>query len=663
MRAPILAILDLSRNHLDEGARTFVDETTSAFTGNSPGASMGAPYMYGRRFGTGSEGDWERELTMMLRQSARTLRLLGGSCLGICLTVSTAWSQIVTNAADNARTGWYPDQASLTPLLVSSPSFGKRFETSLIGSVYAQPLIANNTLFVVTEQNWATRIDPETGLVQWRRQLSTPWNPNDLGCGDLTPWIGTTGTPAIDVSSNTAYFFSKTYASGTSGLAAWDAHALDIITGQERPGFPVRIQGTASNNPSQLFNPTQQMQRTGVLLMDGVFYGGFGAHCDISPWQGWVVGVSVSGQIKVMWDARSGTDPSGAGIWQSGGGLVSDGSGYIVFATGNGGSPGSRIPGNNPPADLADCVVRLQVQIDGTLQATDFFAPYDAASNLDPNDIDLGSGTPVALPSAFFGTSTFPRLIAMIGKQGYLYVMNRDSFGGCQEGPGRRDAVINRIGLLGGVWSRPAVWPGDGGYIYFPTASPGNTPSEPGGPFFMMKYGIDGGGSPTFTVAGSSADTFGFGSGAPVVTSNGTTSGSALVWTIFDQDPTGVNAELRAYDAVPQGGAPVLRWSAPIGTTSKFASPGIAYGRVYVGNRDGLVSSFGPPPIQLTVDKNSATGSVSLRWSGGNAPYTLTQAQDADFKLNPTTLVDHQAVTSFEDPTLNNGTTYYYIVR
>jgi len=599
----------------------------------------------------------------MIRRDSRVLPVAVLAWCAALVASGLAWAQIVTNAADPARTGWYSDEASLTPALVSGANFATRFETVLTGSVYVQPLVANNTLFVVTEQNWAARLDPETGRVQWSRQLEVPWNPADIGCNDLTPWVGTTGTPAIDVSTNTAYFFSKTYASGTSGAAAWDAHAIDIITGNERPGFPVRIHGTATNNPQQLFDPTQQMQRPGVLLMNGVFYGGFGSHCDIPPWQGWVVGVSVSGQIKVMWDDRSGSDPAGGGIWQSGGGLVSDGPGSIIFASGNGGDPGSPIPGNTPPADLADCVVRLQVQGDGTLTATDFFAPYDAATNLEPNDIDLGSATPVALPSAYFGTATFPRLIAMIGKQGYLYVMNRDSFGGCQEGPGNTDNVINRIGLIGGVWSRPAVWPGDGGYLYFPTESPGNTANEPGYWFFAMKYGLDGGGKPTFTTAGRSSDTFGFGSGAPVVTSNGTASGTALVWAEFDQGASGTNAQLRAYDPIPQSSTMPLRFSTGIGTSSKFASPGIAYGRVYVGNRDGHVLSFGPPLIQLTVDKSKATGSVTLQWTGGNPPYTLTRAQDADFKVNPTTLVDHQPVTSASDPVLNDGLSYFYIVR
>ena len=41
----------------------------------------------------------------------------------------------------------------------------------------------------------------------------------------------------------------------------------------------------------------------------------------------------------------------------------------------------------------------------------------------------------------------------------------------------------------------------------------------------------------------------GFGSSAPVVTSNGTTDGSALVWVVWMADGSGQGAELRAYDA------------------------------------------------------------------------------------------------------------------
>ena len=568
------------------------------------------------------------------------------------LAFDPAFAAVVTNASDTSRTGWYPDQASLTPALVAGAGFTQRFSTPIQGQVYAQPLVANNTLFVATEENWIYRLDPETGQIQWSRQVAPPWNPADIACDDLTPWIGITGTPVIDTATNTAYFFSKTYASGTAGPATWFAHAVDIIRGNDRPGFPVEIKGTAQNG-GQLFDATDELQRPGLLLLNGVVYAAFGGHCDISPWQGWIVGVSTSGQIKAMWTARATLDGDGAAIWQSGGGLISDGPGRILFATGNGGAPTSPIPGNSPPDDLGESVVRLAVQADGTLQAVDFFTPFDA-QNMDDFDLDLGSGGPMAFPDAHFGTAAHPHLAIEVGKTGTVYMLDRDNLGGCQEGPLATDNVINEVGSSGGVWSRPSVWPGDGGYVFFPAAD---------GPLQFFQYGLDAVGQPTLTLAGLSSDDFGFGSSATIVTSNGTATGSALVWVIYMPDGSGTNAELRAYDPIPSGGIGVPSYSASVGTASKFNPPGAANGRIYVGARDGNVLMFGPTLISLTVGVNAATGSVHLQWSGGNAPYTLERAEDPDFKVNRTVLLDHQTATSFDDPVAGGGTNFYYRVR
>jgi hypothetical protein len=582
---------------------------------------------------------------------ARTKRI-SPILLAVALLMAPRLAAAATNAADDRRTGWYPDEASLSPALVSGAGFAQRFSTPVQGQVYAQPLVYKNSLFVATEENWIYRMDPESGAIAWARQVATPWNPADIGCGDLTPWIGITGTPVIDEATDTAYFFSKTYASGTSGPAAWYAHAVSVITGEERPNFPVLIQGVAQNGP-QSFTPADELQRPGLLLMNGVVYAGFGGHCDIAPWQGWIVGVSTSGQIKAFWTSRATLNGNGAAIWQSGGGIVSDGPGRIIVATGNGGAPNRPTPGTTPPADLGESVVRLAVQGDGTLHAMDFFAPFNAAL-LDTVDGDLGSGGPTALPEAYFGTATYPRLALEIGKQGLLYVLDRDNLGGCAEGPSAKDAVINEIPGLSGVWARPSAWPGDGGYAYFPTN---------GAPLRFMKYQLDGLGKPTFALAASTADNFGFGSSSTVVTSNGTAAGSALVWTVWLQDGTGANAKLRAYAAVPSGTTPVLKFEAPVGTGAKFNPPGIGYGRVYVGTRDGFVLGFGPTALQLSIDKNVASGSLHVAWSGGNAPFTLLRAEDPNFRVNPVVLVDHQAVTTFDDAVLGNATTYYYEVR
>ena len=256
--------------------------------------------------------------------------------------------------------------------------------------MYAQPLISNGTLLVATETNNIYGLDPATGTQRWTRNLGIWWNPADLGCGDLTPSIGVTGTPVVDPATNTMYLLSKTYVSGTSGPAAWYAHAVDIATGAERPNFPVLIDGTATNDPTQTFNPTKQLQRPGLLLMGGVVYAAFGAHCDSSPYSGWIAGISNAGSLTTLWTAAS-QSGGGAGIWQAGSGPVSDGPGQIILSTGNGKVAAAPTPGATPPTALGEAVVRLTVQGDGSLKATDFFAPYDAAS-LNGWDADLGSG-------------------------------------------------------------------------------------------------------------------------------------------------------------------------------------------------------------------------------------------------------------------------------
>src|SRR6202011_4177190 len=109
--------------------------------------------------------------------------------------------------------------------------------------------------------------------------LGTPWNPADLNCTDLTPHIGVTSTPVIDPATKTAYLTHKTYVSGSTGPARWYMDAIDLAKGTERAGFPVELSGAAQNQPAMTFEPTHQMQRPGLLLMNGVIYAGFGSQC------------------------------------------------------------------------------------------------------------------------------------------------------------------------------------------------------------------------------------------------------------------------------------------------------------------------------------------------------------------------------------------------
>lgn len=447
-------------------------------------------------------------------------------------TPASASATGITNASEDLRTGWYPSESAITPELVTGGTFGREWTADVEGQVYAQPLLDGSTLLVATEENKVYGLNPANGEQKWASSLGTPWNPGEISCGDLAPAVGVTGTPVIDPTTNTAYLTHKTYASGDSGTVRWYMDAIDMSTGKEQSGFPVELSGSAQNAPSQHFDAKDELQRPGLLLMEGVVYAGFGSDCDYTPFQGWIFGVTESGVVKARWTSES--EESGGGIWQSGAGLTSDGPGTMLISTGNGETPDAPTLGTEPPGTLGESIVRLRVQPNGELKATEFFAPYDAAV-LDSWDADFASGGVTGLPHEYegknyFGTESIPDLAVAVGKDGYVYLLNRNKLGGIGEGPGGSDNVVQRLGPYGGVWSRPGVWPGEGGWVYIPTASDGETAGGSSGNLRVYSYGVSGTGSPTLSLQGTSAEAFGFSSGAPVITSTGTKSGSALVW-------------------------------------------------------------------------------------------------------------------------------------
>src|SRR5258708_6209034 len=184
----------------------------------------------------------------------------------------------LTSTADDLRTGWYPNQPALDPVLVAGPGLGRLWQTTLPFSpgeqIYAQPLVKGSTVLIVTEANSVYALEAQTGAIKAQRSLGTAFRAADIGATDLVPTIGITGTPVIDDATNTAYFFNKQYLQDLPmtdpSNVAWFAHAVDVDTLVERAGFPVTIAGAAANDPSAAFTPFTPHQRTALLLMDGV---------------------------------------------------------------------------------------------------------------------------------------------------------------------------------------------------------------------------------------------------------------------------------------------------------------------------------------------------------------------------------------------------------
>jgi hypothetical protein len=330
-----------------------------------------------------------------------------------------------------------------------------------------------------------------------------------------------------------------------------------------------------------------------------------------------------------MWSSEENdTGYQGAGIWQSGSAPVVDANGDIFVSTGNGDIPTSAEPGSDTAStNYGEAVIELHTNNSGLLEPVDFFIPDDAIS-LNSQDGDLGSGGPVALPASM-GTTGDPTPMVVDGKSGILYVLNMNDLGGYEQGAGATDAVESENTPGGGVWGKPSVWPGDGGYVYMATA--GLAPFDAGSGSLEVFQRTDTNGTLTLPVVGSTSNSgnlFGFGSGSPVITSTSSTANSALVWIIHDSSSTGYDSQLEAFDAVPENpgsnGTLEQVWSSPTFTSTIFSQPAVNNGILYVGTKDGTLLGFGALPSSTPVLAGSDLSFPSTIVAQASAPMTET---------------------------------------
>jgi hypothetical protein len=560
--------------------------------------------------------------------AAAGLALVAAAVLPVVHTAA-ARADEVTVSQDNLRTGWDPNEPGLEPASdggpVGSASFGQLFEDHLNGQIYAQPIVAGQTVIAATETNHVYAVNSVTGAVEWSDYLG-PAQPSTVpNCHDLTPDVGVTSTPVYDPTTGTVYVVAVVHSGAATAPPAIDVFALDAQTGAIRPGWPVPIQGSPYNDPGVKFNPLTERQRAGLLLLDGSIYVGFASYCDYLPYAGYVAGVSTTSRKVLLWSDEAGVTDNQGGIWQGGGGLMSDGSGRIFVATGNGVSPPAG-SGASAPQALGDSVVRLSVGANGELTPADFFSPANAPA-LDSGDEDFGSGGPVGLP---FGTGSVPDLLVQAGKDGRVFLLNRDDLGGREQGPGGTDEVVSQTGPYGGQWGHPAAFGPDAtvgastsdDYVYYVGAND---------QMRYLQFGQNGS-TPELTDVANSSTTFGYSSGSPVVTSNGDDPASAVVWEVYAKDVTGAGGTLEAFPAAPGSSCTAAAqctispiWSAPIGTVTNFPVPATDSGRVYVGTRDGSLFGFGSPDAAPLSGAPLNFGQVRVG-KPGSATATFTAA-------------------------------------
>ena len=520
----------------------------------------------------------------------------------------TANGAVVTNRYDNVRSGANTSEKILTVASVSGGKFGLLFSRVVDGHVYAQPLYLpnltiggamHNVVFVATEANTVFAFDADNASAStplWSKSLGTPMRtypgienqpvvaPNTVSCRDMYPQTGITSTPVIDQASGRMYVVSKNFENNTYSQRL---HALDVLTGQDLAGGPVALAGSVAgtapdgNGTTVTFDPAHHLNRPGLLLAGGNIYIAFSSHCDDQPYHGWIfvhAADTLAQRTVYCTTPNGGTETSGApnaglgGIWQSGMGLVADGS-DIYFAAGNG-----AFDTTNKGSQLGISVGRMQLTSTG-LKAMDWFTPSNAKAM---NDQDLDYTTaPVLLPS--------PRVIVMGGKDGLLNVLDPTNLG---KFSASANNVIQQITVGGHSHGGPVYWNGPSGPTIYLWPE-GST---------LRAYRFTGNKLNTTAVSQYNSDAPTHPGGTVSLSANGSTAGTGIVWATFTStkiDTTSghqgdawhylVPGAFYAFDANNLG-TPI--WTSianksrdDLGNLAKFNAPTVANGKVYVASQ------------------------------------------------------------------------------
>ncbi len=471
---------------------------------------------------------------------------------------------------------------------------------------------------------------------------------------DISPIYGITGTPVIDLPNNRMFLVALT-AETVNGVTDFvqRLHAINLSDGTDQvTPYTIGItSGTNTNttsiytygsgdgsvtdpynntgNPVVQFNALRDNQRSALSLVNGTLYVSWAGHSDDFPYHGWVVSWNVSSLTTAGFQLSgvlcTSPDGGGAGIWGGGGGLSfdPDEANTFYFETGNGFGATSGITlnaqGFPTGGSLYEAVVKVVTDSTSSptnqnvngwgFKVTDYFVPYNQAA-LDNADQDLGSGSALVLPDSA-GIPGAPHLLVAAGKQGVIYLINRDNMGhydpandhvlnAVPNGNGNNTPPVNVVGVL----STPVYYNNTlyyvGGY------------SGPSVSFSISSSGT------LIPKSQTAANSFGYLPGSPSLSSNGAQNG--IIW----QTDRNTN-ELHAYDANSYG---TELWNSgqkansadAVGSVVKFASPTVVNGEVFEGTTNSLVAYGLTPPSSTTPAAPVVTvtplgeTSVNLTW-------------------------------------------------
>jgi len=506
------------------------------------------------------------------------------------LAAAVAWAQtpITTWHYDNVRSGANTTETVLTPANVNSNNFGKQFTQPVDGIIVGQPLYlpglmmpgqgVHNVAYVATMNDTVYAFDANSGSLPalWTTSLldysapgATPVPVTVKGCGSGVGWThtGVISTPVIDSIAGVIYLMAETYESGN---VVHRLHALDVTTGIEVGGWPITIQATYSyGGQTYTFVDTHQMNRPGLLLTNGYVYAGFGSPLCDGYDQGWMMSFNTLSEQQEAFDLEPGN--KFGSVWQKGAGLSADSDGYVYADTGEGGMVGG--------VDLAITVFKLG-QSGNQLFLADWFTPWNW-SYLSNNDMDLDNAV-VILPDQ---SGPVPHEAITFGKEGTIYVLNRDNMGQlCPSCNGNDTQIVQELLKVAVEGFTPVVWNGS---VYITGSSK------------LQIYTLNNG-----LLTPSISSTIGS-TTHPVITSNGTSNG--IVWLMSGNHLSAYNA-LNLHVLYTSNQAANGRDTLP--PYAHFGSPIVADGEVFVATNNSLVVYGLFPPVSA-VAGNGQTQTVN----------------------------------------------------
>jgi hypothetical protein len=524
--------------------------------------------------------------------------------MGVLLAALYCWSEpvlgqnagvnVLTQHNDVSRTGSNLQETSLTPATVSSGQFGLLFSLPVDGQVYAQPLYVSsveiaggvyNVLYVATEHNSVYAFDADGSSEEplWQVNLgpAAPQDPDNdpdnvivADCRATIPEVGITSTPVIDLKTQTLYVVAKELED--DGTYHQYIHALNIADGTETGS--VEIEASVDTEETTVtFDPRLQLNRPGLLFVNGTVYVAFGSHCDIAPYNGWVMGYD--GQ-KLTQTGVYLVTPGGDGgsIWQSGQGLAADSDGYLYLVSGN----GTFTPDGQ---NLGNSVVKLWPGDNGSLTVVDSFTPWNT-DFLNEQDLELGSAGPLLVPDTTF--------VLAGGKEGRFYLVDASSMGGYDP---EVDNVVQSFQASDAPFDNeiagsPIYWSGPAGprvYVWATNEA-------------LKTFAFDGSEFDPKPIAQSKVTSppDAWPGGILSLSANGSEAGTGVVWASLPESAgageSTVDGVLRAFDAED---ASVELWNSDldpadaVGGFAKFCPPTIANGNVYMATFSWVIQVYG----------------------------------------------------------------------